>query len=66
MTAFFLVVAVILIRRGLIKESMSNMIDLKMFWVNAVAFVLAVIPTIFFTVYYYSWNVSFYDPDTKG
>ena len=61
MTAFFLLISVILIRRGLIKESMLNMIDLKIFWVNAVAFILAVIPHIFYIIYNYTWNCSFYD-----
>ena len=39
---------------------MSNMIDLKMFWVNGFAFILAVIPNIFYIIYYYAWSYEFH------
>lgn len=31
-----------------------------MFWVNAIAFILAVIPILFFVIYYYVWSEHFY------
>ena len=31
-----------------------------MFWVNAIAFILAVIPIVFYVIYYYTWSREFY------
>ena len=60
MYAFFLLAAVFIIKKSLQKESVVHKIDLKMFWINAIAFILAVIPIIFFIFYYYLWSREFY------
>jgi hypothetical protein len=39
---------------------MAHKINLKMFWVNAIAFILAVIPIVFYVIYYYTWSREFY------
>jgi heme/copper-type cytochrome/quinol oxidase subunit 2 len=60
MYAFLLLAAVFIIRRSLQKESMAHKINLKMFWVNAIAFILAVIPIVFYVIYYFTWSREFY------
>ena len=60
MYAFFLLAAVFIIKKSLQKESVAHKIDLKMFWINAIAFILAVIPIIFYIFYYYLWSREFY------
>ena len=60
MYAFFLLAAVFIIRRSLQKESMAHKINLKIFWVNAIAFILAVIPIVFNVFRYYFWSREFY------
>ena len=60
MYAFILLAAVFIIRGSLQKESMGHKINLKMFWINAIAFILAVVPIVFYTIYYYTWSHEFY------
>lgn len=60
MYAFTLLAAVYIIRRSLKNESIGHKINLKMFWINAIAFILSVFPIVFYTIYYYIWSREFY------
>jgi heme/copper-type cytochrome/quinol oxidase subunit 2 len=65
MYAFTLLAAVFIIRRSLKNESIGHKINLKMFWINAIAFILSVFPIVFYTIYYYTWSREFYLKTSK-